>query len=193
MQVDATATQPVSPPGVPDGPAPLPPAGWESYAPISGDPVVDAIIVGGGLIVLLTLLGLLGRLRRASRESRMRAELRRHYRFADEQRLGQARLAARITATSSTGVIAGFEVVRQIEAVFTDGHPTPSQAVEALKAIAAAQGANAIINLSTERPPSGKCLARGDAVVVCPIDGERPENEGHGGIGDPGSGIGGGE
>jgi hypothetical protein len=153
MQTDAPTTQPVG-------------GGWTEYAIISGDPVVDAIIVGGAVLVALPLIGILLRLRSATRSRRLQKELRRHHTFADEQKQGRAKLAGKITATSSTGTIAGYEIVRQIEAVFTDGHPSPSQAVEALKAIAAAQGANAVINLGSERPPSGKCLARGDAVVV---------------------------
>jgi len=153
MQTDAPTTQPVG-------------AGWTDYAVISGDPVVDAIIVGGAVLVALPLIGILMRIRSAARSRRLQKELRRHYTFADEQKQGRAKLAGKITATSSTGTIAGYEIVRQIEAVFTDGHRSPSQAVEALKALAAAQGANAVINLATERPPSGKCLARGDAVVI---------------------------
>ena len=80
------------------------------------------------------------------------------------------RLAARILATSSTGTIAGFTLVRQIEAVYTDGHPSPNKAVQVLKAQAAEKGANAVINLVGERLPSGKCQAHGDAVIVRPTE-----------------------
>ncbi|HUU94477.1 MAG TPA: hypothetical protein VM487_01960, partial [Phycisphaerae bacterium] len=79
------------------------------------------------------------------------------------------RLAGRIVSTSSTTTIAGFEIVRQIEAVFADGHPSQSKAVEALKALAAEKGANALINLGSARLPSGRCVAQGDAVVVRPV------------------------
>ena len=86
------------------------------------------------------------------------------------------RLAGKIIATSSTDSIAGFEIVRQIEAVFTDGHPTPGKAVEHLKAAAAEKGANAVINLNSAQPPSGKCVAHGDAVIVRPVE-EKPAPE----------------
>lgn len=78
------------------------------------------------------------------------------------------RLASKILATSSTRDIPGFEITRQIEAVFTDGHPSLAKAVEGLKALAAEKGANAVIHLHTERNANGKCGANGDAVMVRP-------------------------
>lgn len=136
---------------------------------ISGDPVVDTIILIGAAVILAALLGVLRGSRRAARQRRDRRERRRQRSFVEQQRIEQARLATQIIATSSTGAIAGFEIIRQIEAVFTDGHSTPNHAVEALKAEAARRGANALINLTGQRPPGGRCIARGDAVIVRPL------------------------
>ena len=74
--------------------------------------------------------------------------------------------AARIVATSSTAVIAGYEIVEQVEAVFVDGFRRPEEALEGLKAAAAMKGANAVSNVRLERAASGKCSAAGDGVVV---------------------------
>lgn len=74
--------------------------------------------------------------------------------------------AARIAASSSTGAIAGYEVIEQVEAVFVDGFRRPEEALEGLKASAAMKGANALLNVRHERGPSGKCAAAGDAVIV---------------------------
>jgi len=38
----------------------------------------------------------------------------------------------------------------------------------ALKAAAAERGANAILNVKTDRTAAGKCSASGDAIVVAP-------------------------
>ena len=135
-----------------------------------GDPVIMALVVGAAAVVVLTIIARLwGRYRQAARDVRRRAELREQRGFVEKRQQEIGRLAGRIVATSSTASIAGFTIVRQIDAVFTDGHSTPNQAVEALKAAAAAErGANAVINLHSARPPSGKCLAHGDAVVVRP-------------------------
>ena len=74
--------------------------------------------------------------------------------------------AAKIIATSSTQNIAGYALVRQVEAVYVDGFRRPEEAIEGLKAVGAMKGANAIINLKHERSAGGKCSACGDAVVV---------------------------
>jgi hypothetical protein len=143
-----------------------------------GDPVIMALVVGAAAVVALTIIGRLwGRYRQAAHDARRRAELREQRGFVEKQQRETERLAGRIVATSSTASIAGFTIVRQIEAVFTDGHPTPNRAVEALKAAAAERGANAVINLHSARPPSGKCLAHGDAVIVRPAETETPPAE----------------
>jgi hypothetical protein len=135
-----------------------------------GDPVIVAIVLAASVVVLLALVARLWNRRRAARyDARRRAELRKQRGYLQMQQQEIERLASRIIATSSTAAIPGFRVVRQIEAVFTDGHPSPSKAVEFLKAVAAQKGANAVINLNSARPPSGKCLAHGDAVIVHPL------------------------
>lgn len=142
-----------------------------------GDPVILAVVFGAAAVIVLSLIGhLWRRSREAARNVRARAELARQRGFVRRKQQETERLAAEIVATSSTGSIAGYTIVRQIEAVFTDGHPTPSKAVEILKATAAEKGANAVINLHSARPPSGKCVAHGDAVVVRRAD-ERGASE----------------
>jgi uncharacterized protein YbjQ (UPF0145 family) len=138
------------------------------------DPAIIAIVIAAAVVIVLSVLGRLWRgARERASEARRRSALRQQRGFLEKQQAEVERLAGRIIATSSTASIAGFEIVRQIETVFTDGHPTPSKAVEHLKATAAEKGANAVINLSSARPPSGKCVAHGDAVLVRPVE-ERP-------------------
>jgi len=86
--------------------------------------------------------------------------------------------SAKIIATSSTGSVAGYEIVQQIEAVFVEGYRTPQEATEALKAAAARKGANAIINLSQQRSTAGRSTSQGDAVVVRPTTPKAPESKG---------------
>jgi hypothetical protein len=74
--------------------------------------------------------------------------------------------AEKIIATSSTGRVAGYEVIRQIEAVFVEGYRTPDDAVTAIKVAAGKLGANAIINLSQQRSAAGRCACQGDAVLL---------------------------
>ncbi|MCG3127334.1 MAG: hypothetical protein CHACPFDD_02192 [Phycisphaerae bacterium] len=133
------------------------------------DPVT-LIIIAAAAIVLLSIAAAWHRRRldRAIATQRRSAILSQRQRNAG-QRADVARLASRIIATSSSPAIAGFEIVRQIEAVFTDGHATPTDAVEALKAIAATLGANALVNLESQRVGTGKCTARGDAVMARPL------------------------
>lgn len=148
------------------------------------DPFARAIVIGAVAVIALALLGaFLARRREAKQAARRRAELRQHHGQLQLRQQEIDRLAVRIIATSSTPAIAGFTLVRQIEAVFTDGHPSPAKAVETLKALAAQKGANALINLDGERLPNGKCSARGDAVIVRPSEtaGDAPQHAGHGG------------
>jgi len=136
-----------------------------------GDPVVNAIIAAACAVLVLTLIARLWQWRRErSAAARRRAEWRQRRDYAALRQQEIERLARRIIATSSTASIAGFSIVRQIEAVFTDGHPSPTRAVEHLKAVAADKGANAIVNLKTVGPPAGKCAAQGDAVIVRAIE-----------------------
>lgn len=134
------------------------------------DPLVRWVVLGSIGVILLILLA---RARQRWRDSayarqrrldhQKRVALQRH---DDEQ---SARLACKILATSSTSQIAGFEISRQIEAVFVEGRPTPADAVDQLKARAARLGGNAIVNLQAVRLPNGKCVANGDAVIVKPL------------------------
>ncbi|GMU24504.1 MAG: hypothetical protein AMXMBFR13_45780 [Phycisphaerae bacterium] len=83
-------------------------------------------------------------------------------------------LAAGIVATSTGSRLAGFRIVRQVEAVFVEGYRTPEDAVIALKAAAAERGANAILNVHTDRSVAGRCTASGDAIVVAPLVAKTP-------------------
>jgi uncharacterized protein YbjQ (UPF0145 family) len=76
--------------------------------------------------------------------------------------------AMRIIATGSGHCLAGYRIVRQIEAVFVEGQRSPEEAVSALKAQAGRRGANAVVNLSQARTAAGKCTAQGDAVLIEP-------------------------
>jgi len=131
------------------------------------NPVVMAVIGALIIVILLTAVarGLRGR-REAREAATRRDKLRQQQGYLYMQRQEIERLAGRILATSSTGDIAGFRIVRQIEAITTDNHVSPPQAVEALKALAAEKGGNAIINLESSRLPTGKCTASGDAVII---------------------------
>lgn len=137
--------------------------------PSINNPVVLAILAAAAALLVFTLIArIFGGRRDAARAAARRADLKRQQGFIYLQQQQLERLGGRIIATSSTPLIAGFTIQRQIEAVFTDGHPSPQKAVDVLKAIAAEKGANAIINLATDRPGTGKCTARGDAVIVKP-------------------------
>lgn len=135
------------------------------------DPSVIAIVSASIVVVVFAIIArAIGKRRESAAWRRRREAIRTQTGFVQVQQHERERLAARIIATSSTQSIVGFEVLRQIEAVFADGYRSQPLAVEALKARAAQQGANAVINLASERVPNGKCAARGDAVIVRPID-----------------------
>ena len=74
--------------------------------------------------------------------------------------------SAKVIATSSTGQIAGYEVTRQVEAVFAEGCRSPEEAIVAIKTAAGRLGANAVINLAQRPAAAGLCALQGDAVVV---------------------------
>ncbi len=74
--------------------------------------------------------------------------------------------AEKILTTSSTTTIAGYEIVKQLEAVYVDGFRLAEDALEGLKATASMKGANALTSVQCERGPGGKYSASGDAVVV---------------------------
>ncbi len=131
------------------------------------DPVVLAVAAAAIAVILLALLFSRSERRSEQRRLQRRRDEAEARRAAEaEVRQQRERLCGMILATSSTGEIPGYAILRQVEAVFTDDHATPVEAVAALKAIAAAKGANALINLGTQRALNAKCQARGDAVVV---------------------------
>ncbi len=128
----------------------------------------NAVLLGGGLVALWLLLRI-RRAIRARRPAKIHPKLA-PYMLNDPALLAKRRAeAAGIVATSSTDRVAGYEIVQQIEAVFEDGHRSPADAIESLKAAAARRGANALINLAQERTAAGRCTAQGDAVVIRPI------------------------
>ena len=124
-----------------------------------------AAVVAAGLVVFLWIVRRLGRWGRSRRPVRLNPKLAKYGDQGDVTRARQAE-AAKIVATSSTGTIAGYELVEQIEAVLVDGFRRPEEALEGLKAAAAMKGANAVVNVRSERTPTGRCTASGDAVVV---------------------------
>ena len=142
------------------------------------DPLARNLVLAAAAFLLLVLAArFIQRRRESAAQARRRAELRKTYGRVQLQKQEISRLAQQIIATSSTGSIAGFVIMRQIEAVFTDGHKTPADAVDSLKALAARQGANALINLASQRLPSGKCVANADAIIISPVD-ESPMESG---------------
>jgi uncharacterized protein YbjQ (UPF0145 family) len=126
------------------------------------------------LAVLFLVLWFYRRLRQAAEAARHRAQLRRTRAAVEERTQELTRQAAHIIATSSTGEVVGYRIIRQIEAVFTDGHKTAAIAVEAVKALAARKGANAVINLRSDRLTTNTYAAHGDAVVVRALDAPPP-------------------
>ncbi len=145
------------------------------YWLIPQDALARTVVAVALAVIVVALLGRAWQRRREQRlAARRSAELRRTYGVLQMQQQEIAKLATRILATSSTGTIAGFEVVRQIEAVFADGQRSPAAAVELLKALAAQRGANALIHLKGQRLPDGKCVASGDAVIVQTTQSDKP-------------------
>ena len=131
------------------------------------DPVVQKIVAGAAaLIVLVILLRIISRVRYDVANARLRAELRREKDELQVQHEEAKQLAEKIVATSSTARVAGYAIVRQIETVFAEAKPSSAAAVEAVKTLAAQQGANALVNLQSRQLPTGKWTASGDGVIV---------------------------
>lgn len=129
----------------------------------------------GGLVGVLVLFWAVRKVRRAVRRRRPPrvAEHLQAYASGTAAPAGNDDLIARrkaaaagIVATSSTSEITGYEIIEQIEAVFVDGFRRAEEALEALKAVAAMKGANAVVRVKQERNAAGKCSASGDGVVV---------------------------
>lgn len=121
---------------------------------------ITAILLG--LLVIQRIL----RAIRRRRPAKLHPNLQKYGGRSDEEQNADLDASLKILATSSTPTVAGYKIVRQIEAVFVDGCRAPTEAITALKAAAARRGANAVINLSQQRTAAGKCSAQGDAVVV---------------------------
>jgi hypothetical protein len=130
------------------------------------------LLAAGALVALLAGIVVWRRVRRAVRRRR---PVRLHPRLAqygghaeqDPKFLAQRRAQAeRIVATSSGAHIVGYDLVEQIEAICVEGFQRPEDALEGLKAVAAMKGANALVNVRTQRFDARRCTAGGDAVVV---------------------------
>jgi uncharacterized protein YbjQ (UPF0145 family) len=120
------------------------------------------------LVVVSRVLGRIRRLVKRRRPARLHTKLRQYGDRTDAEVQADNRAAAKIIATSSTEAIVGYDMLRQIEAVFVEGHRSQEQAVAALKAAAGSLGANAITNLTQHRSSAGRCVAQGDAVLIRP-------------------------
>ncbi|MCH7995333.1 MAG: hypothetical protein IIB57_12940 [Planctomycetes bacterium] len=131
---------------------------------------VWGLIVLVGLVVLIWFTRKIRRFLRRRRPPTLHPKLQKYGQsFAEpDPTLGAKRRkeAAEILATSSTGTIAGYEIVEQVEAIIVDGFRLAEDALEGLKAAAAMKGANAVINVHRDRVDGGTCSAAGDAVIV---------------------------
>jgi uncharacterized protein YbjQ (UPF0145 family) len=128
------------------------------------------IIAATAVLVALTLLQRAGRaIKRRQPPGPLHPRLAAYAGKSEQEVEADRQAAAQIVATSSTDAIAGYEIVRQIEAIFVDGYRSPEEAVMGLKVSAAGRGANAIVNLSQQRTAAGRCTAQGDAVSVRPL------------------------
>ncbi len=126
----------------------------------------------GIVLGLLILRGIWRRIWRAIRRSRpatIHPSLQKYN--IDHAELDRQRreMAVGVVATSTGNRLAGFRIVRQVEAVFVEGFRTPEEALTALKAMAVERGANALLNVRTERTTAGRCSASADAIVAAPV------------------------
>lgn len=141
------------------------PAEYRTYLPY----VLYAIVALIVLLIARRLLQGVGRAIRRSRPPTIHPSLQKYN--VDHAELDRRRReqALAIVATSTGARLAGFRIVRQVEAVFVEGYRSPDEAMTALKAAGAERGANALLNVHTERTAAGRCSASGDAVVVAPL------------------------
>ncbi|HEY3245568.1 MAG TPA: hypothetical protein VGM03_19670 [Phycisphaerae bacterium] len=126
------------------------------------------LIAAATLLVLFLLLRRIRWSVRRRRPAVINPKLAKYAGRSEAEINAELEAARKIIATSSTGQIAGYRMVRQIEAVFVEGLRTSEEAVLALKAAAARRGANALINLTQQRTTAGRCAAQGDAIYVQP-------------------------
>ncbi len=128
----------------------------------------ELIMVVGGLLLLVLLQRAVRSVRRSRKPVELHPRLQAYAGRSEEQIEADRRAAEMILATSSSNTVAGYEIIRQIEAVFVEGLRTQEEATLALKAAAGRLGANAIINLNQQRTAAGRCIAQGDAVQISP-------------------------
>ncbi len=114
------------------------------------------------------VLGILRAIRR-SRPAVIHPRLQKYNVDLEELDRRRHELAKGIVATSTGNRLAGFRVVRQVEAVVVEGYRSPEEAIVALKATAVERGANAVLNVHTERTAAGRCTASGDAIIAAPL------------------------
>ncbi len=132
------------------------------------------------LVVLVALQRIVGRIRRAIRRRKpvqLNPKLQQYAGRSEEEIAADREAAGRIIATSSTNRIAGYQIQRQIEAVFVEGYRTPEEATAAIKTAAGKLDANGIVNLSLQRSAAGRCTAQGDAVKIKPLGRSAPRRD----------------
>lgn len=141
-------------------------ASWFNF----GGGRLTALLIFFGLAVAIVMMRRIRRFFRRREPPRIHPKLQKYgeqYGVVDEEVAAKRRAEAEhIIATSSTGDIAGYDLVEQVEAVFVDGFRRPEEAIEGLKAAAAMKGANGVTNVNHDRNASGRCSASGDAVII---------------------------
>lgn len=140
---------------------------WFRGVPITVWLLVIAILIG--LIIVRRIWTSIRREIRRRRPATIHPALQKYNVDRAEVQRKQREIAVQIEATSTGSRLAGYRIVRQVEAVFVEGYNTPEEALIALKAEAAERGANAILNVKTDRTVTGRCSASGDAIVVAPL------------------------
>lgn len=133
------------------------------------DILIVAVAILAALVGLQRAIDFVRRLIRRRRPTQLNPKLQRYGGPSDEELAVDRAAAERIIATSSTSRIAGYQIRRQIEAVYVEGYRTPEDATSAIKAAAGKLSANGIVNLSLQRTAAGRCTAQGDAVMIKPL------------------------
>ncbi len=142
---------------------------WIDRIPIP-EPYRPWVLWGGGALIALLVLrsiwrGVARQIRRL-RPPTIHPHLQKYNIDHAELDRKRQQQALAIIATSTGNRLAGFRITRQVEAVFVEGYRTPEEAIIALKATAVERGANALLNVQTQRTAAGRCTASGDAVVA---------------------------
>lgn len=119
-----------------------------------------------GVAVVLWVIQKVALYLRSLRPAKINPKLAKYADDDDPANRQRRQLAATIKSTSSAEQVPGYKIIQAVEALYVDGFRTPNEAMEGLKAAAAAKGANAVINVRHERSSLGRCSASGDAVVV---------------------------